>query len=82
VDSAEYKLLALKFSPRLAVFTRFVIDNAEIGLFTPQTPALPESDLVVLRAETAQEVFVRDFDVISPEDFRRALDYANLEWRT
>lgn len=81
IESPDYKMLMLKFSPRLAVFTRFALHNAEVGLFTPPSAQLPESDMVVLRAEVAQEVFERDFDVISPEEFRRELDYAAAEWR-
>ena len=81
VDSPEYKMLALGFSPNLAVFTRFVLENSEVILLTPKTPELPESDLVVLAAPTAEDTFTRDFDIISPEEFRNKISYANAEWR-
>lgn len=79
-DSSEYSLLALRFTPKLAVFTRFAITNADVMLFTPPTPRLPKSDLVVLDSLTAEETFIRDFDVISPEDFKKEVKYAGLEW--
>lgn len=69
VQSPEYTTLALRFSPRFAVFTRFTIHNSEVILHSPRTIENPESDMVVLSTETALTTFERDFDIIEREEF-------------
>lgn len=72
-DLPEYKSLLLRFSPRFAFFSRIAMNGAEVILFTPETPELPYSDLVVLESSTAESTFVRDFDVITPAKFQAEL---------
>lgn len=81
VNSPEYKTVALMFSPRLAVFTRFVIDNSEVVFYTPSSSMLPECDYLVLNPNSAHDTFARDFDIITPDEFYKEINYANQEWR-
>jgi hypothetical protein len=79
-SSSEYRGLALCMSPRMAFFSRLVVEKAGVMLFTPKIEGVDNTDMVILEGTTAEATFARDFDVISPEQFRRELNYRVAEW--
>ena len=69
-ERPEFAQLLMRFSPRLAVFSRITMETAGVRLHSIPLPDGTSSDMVLLAPETAQRTFEENFFIITNEDFQ------------
>jgi hypothetical protein len=68
----EEGVMELWYTPKLALFSRMVLARTGVMLHTPNLN-LRKSDKVILPARRAEEIFVRDFDIVSMDEIAKAV---------